>query len=84
MPVSWLQVALKVLVLPSPAGMAAFEEQVQMLWQASADSHHICRVYGVSCLSGQAVLVMKLYPHSLASKRKSMSGQLLFLHGQRL
>ena len=56
--------------------MAAFEERVQMLWQASADSHHICRTYGVSCLSEQAVLVMKLYPHSLATDMVYTQGQL--------
>ena len=74
MPVSWLQVALKVLFLPSPAGMAAFEGRVHMLWQTSADSHHICRIYGVSCLGGQAVLVMRLYPHSLAKELVTTSG----------
>ena len=64
------------LVLPSQAGMAAFEEQVQTLWHISADSHHICRVYGVSCLDKQACVVMKLYPHSLVNKMMSASGQL--------
>ena len=73
---SLLQVALKALSLPTKDGLAAFEEQVQMLWHISADSHHICRIYGVSCLNGHAVLVMKLYPHSLASKITFMTGQL--------
>ena len=65
---SWLQVALKTLVLPSQAGMAAFEERVQTLCQASADSYHMCRIYGVSCLNQQACLVMKLYHHTLAEE----------------
>ena len=47
-----------------------------MLWRVSTGSHHICRVYGVSAISGQACLVMKQYPHSLASELASMPGQL--------
>ncbi|KAL3130411.1 hypothetical protein ABBQ38_008234 [Trebouxia sp. C0009 RCD-2024] len=68
------QVALKVLPMPGQAGMGGLEERVRLLWQASADSHHICRIYGVSCLSGQACLVMKLYPQSLAQDISSTSG----------
>ncbi|DBB08947.1 TPA: hypothetical protein ACH3X3_007583 [Trebouxia sp. C0006] len=71
-----IQIALKALVLPSPAGMAAFEERVQMLWQASADGHHICRILGVSCLRGQAVLVTKLYRQRLANEMTSKSGDM--------
>lgn len=56
--------------------MAAYEERVRMVWQASADSHHICRVYGVSCLDGQACLVVRRYPHSLAHEVSSKTGQL--------
>ena len=46
-----------------------------MLWQASADGHHICRILGVSCLRGQAVLVTKLYRQRLANEMTSKSGQ---------
>ena len=70
-----LQVALKALKVPSQAGMAAFEEQVQTLWHISADSHHICRVYGVSCFNMQACLVIRLYDKSLANKMIPTSGQ---------
>lgn len=64
------------LVVPSQPNMAAFEEQVQTLLHINADSHHTCRVYGVSCSDNQACVVMKLYPHSLANKMMSASGQL--------
>ncbi|KAL3130403.1 hypothetical protein ABBQ38_008227 [Trebouxia sp. C0009 RCD-2024] len=68
-----VQVALKMLDLPGRAGRGGFEERVRKVWQASTDSHHICHIYGVSCLDGHACLVMKLYPYSLASKT-AMSG----------
>ncbi|KAL3130386.1 hypothetical protein ABBQ38_008211 [Trebouxia sp. C0009 RCD-2024] len=61
---------------PIQAGMGGFEEGVRKVWQASADSHHICRIYGVSCLNRKACLVMMLYPESLASRMSSTSGRL--------
>ena len=61
--------------MPRPAGMAAFEGRVHMLWQTSADSHHTCRIHGVSCFHRQAVLVTRLCPHSLANQMMSESGQ---------
>ncbi|KAL3130416.1 hypothetical protein ABBQ38_008239 [Trebouxia sp. C0009 RCD-2024] len=71
-----IQVALKMLDLPGQAGRGGFEEQVRKVWQTSTDSHHICRMYGVSCIDGHPCLVMKLYPHSLAQEMSSTSGRL--------
>ena len=76
MPKVLLKVAMKTLCLPSQADLPALEERVLMLWHVSTCSHHICRVYGVSSVNGQACLVMKRYPYSLASELASMPGQL--------
>lgn len=74
-PGKWLHVALKTVDLQNQVDKAAFEEWVHMLRWTSADSHHICRIHGVSSLSEQACFVMKLYPDSLASEMRTISGQ---------
>ncbi|DBB08942.1 TPA: hypothetical protein ACH3X3_007578 [Trebouxia sp. C0006] len=60
--------------LQNQVDKAAFEEWVHMLRWTSADSHHICRIHGVSSLNEQACFVMKLYPDSLASEMRTISG----------
>lgn len=71
---------VKILSLELASDIAKLEEQVQLLWQASTEGHHIAHVYGVTCLDSRACLVCRGYPESLMDAVKLLPGDAELSH----